>query len=328
MNFDSKIYLAGHKGLVGSAILRTLQKNGYKNILTSDFEYLDLRNQKDVEMFFQTKLPEYVFLAAAKVGGIKANSDFPAQFIYDNLMIQNNIIHNAYKFGVKKLLFLGSSCIYPKNCSQPIKEEYLLTGELEKTNEFYALAKIAGLKMCEAYNREYGTNFISCMPTNLYGPNDNFDLNSSHVLPALIAKFLKAKETNAQSVVIWGSGKPMREFLFVDDLAEALVFLMQNYDSNETINVGTGEDISILDLANLIAELVGFSGSLIFDQTKPDGTMRKVLDVSKINNLGWRAKTSLCEGILKTIEWYVTNNKKDLECCKQKENTKHQMLIG
>jgi len=328
MNLDSKIYVAGHKGLVGSALIRYLNSHGYKNIIMSRFNQIDLRNQSDVIKFFEKERPEYVFLAAAKVGGIKANSDYPAQFIYDNLMIQSNIIHNSYKFGVKTLLFLGSSCIYPKNCFQPIKEEYLLSGLLEPTNEYYAIAKIAGLKMCEAYNKQYGTNFISCMPTNLYGPNDNFDLESSHVLPALIAKFYKAKEENLKEVVIWGSGKPMREFLFVEDLAEALIFLMKNYSENSPINIGVGKDITIFDLTKLIRDLIGFKGELVFDSTKPDGTSKKILDVSKMNKLGWQAKTSLKDGILKTIEWYEQNKQKGNSCNFRVKKNDQRMVTG
>lgn len=304
MDLNAKIYVAGHVGLVGSALMRRLQQEGYTNIITRSFHELDLRDQRAVDNFFIEEKPDFVFLAAAKVGGIKANSDFPAQFIHDNLAIEMNVIHSAYKHEVKKLLFLGSSCIYPRLCPQPIKEDYLLTGELEWTNEPYAIAKIAGIKMCQAYNKEYGTMFISCMPTNLYGINDNFNLHTSHVLPALISKFYKAKQENAPHVVIWGSGKPYREFLFVDDLADACVFLMQNYDGNEIVNIGTGVDITIRDLALLIADVVGYKGDLVLDPTKPDGTPRKLLCVDRINSLGWKAKTSLREGIEKTLKWY------------------------
>ncbi|MCL6473234.1 MAG: GDP-L-fucose synthase [Firmicutes bacterium] len=305
LNKNSKIYIAGHRGLVGSAIVRKLKAEGYKNLLLRNSDELDLRDSSAVRDFFESERPEYVFLAAAKVGGIWANSHYPAEFIYDNLTIQLNIIHNAYLFGVKKLLFLGSSCIYPKFAPQPMKEEYLLTGILEPTNEPYAIAKIAGIKMCEAYNRQYGTNFISVMPTNLYGPNDNFDLQNSHVLPALIRKFHEAKVSGAPSVVVWGTGSPRREFLHVDDLADACLFLIQNYGSSELINIGVGEDLTIKELALLIREVVGFEGELEFDSSKPDGMAQKLLDVSKINNLGWRAQIGLRQGIEMTYRWYV-----------------------
>ncbi len=304
---ESKIYVAGHTGLVGSAILRQLKELKYTNILTRSSKELDLRDQKAVNIFFEKEKPEYVFLAAAKVGGIKANMDYPADFIYDNLAIQTNVIHASFKYKVKKLIFLGSSCIYPRMCPQPIKEEYLLTNELEKTNEWYALAKIAGLKMCQAYDKQYGTKFISCMPTNLYGPNDNFDLETSHVLPALIAKFYNAKKNNEQSVTIWGTGSAKREFLHVDDMAKAVIFLMNNYENNMPVNIGTGEDISIKDLAILIKDLIGFKGEIVFDSTKPDGTPRKLLDVRFINNLGWKSSISLKDGIQKTIDWYINS---------------------
>ncbi len=304
MEKNSKIYIAGHKGLVGSAIMRQLVNENFTNIIFRSHTDLDLLNQKEVENFFKEETPEYVFLAAALVGGIEANNNCRAEFIYGNLQIQCNVINSSYLNNVKKLCFLGSSCIYPKLAPQPMKEEYLLDGKLEETNEPYAIAKIAGIKMCESYNRQFGTNYISVMPTNLYGPNDNFDLSSSHVLPALIRKFIEAKESNSPTVKIWGSGKPKREFLFVDDMAEATVFLMQNYNSSEIINIGSGKDISISELAELLKELTRFNGEIIYDSSKPDGTPRKLLDVSKINSLGWTAETSLKEGIKKTIEWY------------------------
>lgn len=304
MNFDAKIYVAGHNGLVGSAIVRCLNQAGYTNIVTRSARELDLRNQQAVKLFFAQEKPAYVFLAAAKVGGIKANMDYKAEFIYDNLMIEANVIHAAYKNGVKKLLFLGSSCIYPRNCPQPIREEYLLTGALEKTNDAYAIAKIAGIMMCQAYHEQYGANFISCMPTNLYGPNDNFDLASSHVLPALISKFYTAKLEGKKEVVVWGTGTPYREFLYVDDLADAVLFLMNHYEGNEIINIGTGQDISIADLAQLIKEEVGFEGNIVFDVTKPDGTPKKLLTIDRIKAVGWEPKTSLREGIRKTVAWY------------------------
>lgn len=305
---DAKIYVAGSNGMVGSAIVRALRAKGYINLIVKSSKELDLKNQQAVRDFFNQEQPEYVFLAAAKVGGIHANNTYPATFIYDNIMIQSNVIQAAYDFNVKKLLFLGSSCIYPKFAPQPIKEEYLLTGSLEPTNEAYAIAKIAGLKMCEFYKKQYGCNFISAMPTNLYGINDNFNLQNSHVLPALLRKFIEAKQNNSSEVVVWGSGTPMREFLFVDDLAEACVFLMQNYNDAETVNIGTGEDVTIKELAETIKKTVGFKGKLVFDATKPDGTPRKLLDVSKINNLGWKHQTNLEEGIQKTLNWIQKNN--------------------
>jgi GDP-L-fucose synthase len=308
MQKNSRIYIPGHTGLVGSALKRNLEGQGYENLICKTKEELDLMDEKTVEEFFGEEKPEYVFLAAAKVGGIKANNDYPADFIYQNLKIQNNIIHNAYKSGVKKLLFLGSSCIYPRECPQPIKEEYLLTGPLEQTNEPYAIAKIAGIKMCQAYNRQYGTKFISVMPTNLYGPNDNFDPETSHVLPALIRRFHEAKENNQKQVVIWGTGKPKREFLYVDDLADACIFLMNNYQNSEIVNIGTGEDLSIKELAEKIKKITGFQGGITHDTTKPDGTPRKLLDVSKLHNLGWQHKTDLEEGIKKTYNWFRRNN--------------------
>lgn len=291
--------------MVGSAIHRKLTELGYTNIITSSRKELNLTNQLAVQSFFSSEKPEYVFLCAAKVGGIKANNEYKADFIYENLMIQSNIISSAKEFGVKKLLFLGSSCIYPKFSQQPIKEEYLLTGELEHTNDAYAIAKIAGIKMCQSYNQQYGTNFISVMPTNLYGYNDNYDLNSSHVLPAMIRKFHEAKINKAYHVEIWGDGTPMREFLFVDDLAEACVYLMNNYNDSEIVNIGTGEDITIKDLASLVKEVVGFKGNILFNTQMPNGTPRKLLDVSKLTNLGWKYKTSLREGIGKTYIDYV-----------------------
>jgi len=304
MDKNSKIYVAGHTGLVGSAIVRCLQKNGYLNLITIDIKDLDLRRQKEVEDFFAEMQPEYVFLSAAKVGGILANNTYPAQFIYDNLMIATHIIHSAFLNNVKKLLFLGSSCIYPKMAAQPIKEEYLLTGSLETTNEAYAIAKITGLELCKFYRREYGCDFISAMPTNLYGINDNFDLENSHVLPALIRKFHEAKITGKEEVVIWGTGTPKREFLYVDDLADALLFLMQHYTGEEAVNIGTGEDTAISCLAQTVKEIVGFNGKIVYDATKPDGTPRKWLDVTKIRNLGWKHNTNLTEGITKVYEWY------------------------
>ena len=307
MKLSAKIYVAGHNGMVGSAICRELINKGYNNLIFKSSEELDLRNQQSVQNFFEQQSPEYVFLSAAKVGGILANSTYKADFIYDNLMIQNNVINSSYNSGVKKLLFLGSSCIYPKMSEQPIKEDYLLSGYLEPSNEPYAIAKIAGLKLCQYYKEQYGCDFISLMPTNLYGINDNFDLNNSHVLPALIRKFHEAKIDKKPYVELWGSGTPMREFLYVDDLAEASVFLMKNYNDSSLVNVGTGKDLSILDLATKIKDIIGFSGEIKWDTSKPDGTPKKLLDVSKINNLGWRAKTSLSEGIKRTYSWYVQN---------------------
>lgn len=305
MQKDSRIYIAGHKGMVGSAILRKLQQLGFTNLITENKDNLNLLNQEQVRNFFLLERPEYVFLCAAKVGGIKANSDFKADFIYENLIIQSNIINCSKLFNVKKLLFLGSSCIYPKLCQQPIKEEYLLTGSLEPTNDAYAIAKIAGIKMCQSYNEQYDTNFISVMPTNLYGYNDNYDLKNSHVLPAMIRKFHEAKINENPHVEIWGDGTPMREFLFVDDLAEACLFLMDNYNDNDIVNIGTGEDITIKDLAYLIKEVVGFKGNILFNSQMPNGTPRKLLDVSKLTNLGWQYKISLKEGIEKTYKEYV-----------------------
>ena len=345
MNRSSKIYIAGHGGLVGSAIWRRLASVGYVNLVGRRSGELDLTRQSDVEAFFAEEKPEYVFLAAAKVGGIMANNTYPAEFIYRNLMIQNNIIHSSWVNGVRKLLFLGSSCIYPKFAPQPMKEEYLLTGELEPTNEPYAVAKIAGIKMCQSYNRQYGTNYISVMPTNLYGPNDNFDLETSHVLPALIRKFhearirmanspeaggmrseaktsnlepltsivsssasnLRPQTSNVPHVTIWGSGKPRREFLYIDDLADACVYLMEHYDGSDIVNIGVGEDISIAEVAELLREITGYEGKVVYDSRKPDGTPRKLLDVSRLHSLGWRAKTGLREGLSRTYEWYKMN---------------------
>lgn len=306
----SKIYIAGHKGLVGSALKRKLESLGYTNLISRTGAELDLRCQQAVENFFAAEKPEYVFLAAARVGGILANDTQPAEFIYDNLAIQTNIIHSSYRNNVRKLLFLGSSCIYPKFAPQPLKEECLLTGALEPTNESYAIAKIAGIKMCKSYNRQYGTNYISVMPTNLYGINDNFDLDTSHVLPALIRKFHEAKTENKAEVEIWGTGRPRREFLYVDDLADACVYLMQNYDFNETgefVNIGTGSDLTILELAELIKTVVGYQGSLKFDPAKPDGTPQKLLDVTRLSGLGWKAKTSLEDGIKATYNWFINS---------------------
>ena len=305
---NSKIYVAGHNGMVGSAIVRRLMYLGYKNLVLKSSKELDLRNSEDVTSFFNKERPKFIFLAAAKVGGILANSNYKADFIFDNLTIQNNVIKNAHLFKVEKLLFLGSSCIYPKNAPQPIKEEYLLTGLLETTNEPYAIAKIAGLKMCQYFREQYGCNFISIMPTNLYGKNDNFDLKTSHVLPALLRKFHDAKLNKENKVEIWGSGNPKREFLHVDDLADACVFLMNNYNQPETINVGTGVDISIKDLALLIKKITGFKGDLEWNSSMPDGTYRKLLDVSKINNLQWKAKINLTDGIKLTYDWYIKNH--------------------
>jgi GDP-L-fucose synthase len=302
MNRDSKIYVAGHRGMVGSAIWRALEAEGYHKLVGRSSKELDLRNQQQVSDFFEKEKPEYVFLAAAKVGGIQANNVYRAEFLYDNLQIQNNIIHSSWQHGVKKLLFLGSSCIYPKMAPQPLKEEYLLSGLLEPTNEPYAIAKIAGIKMCESYRRQYGCNFIAAMPTNLYGPNDNYDLNNSHVLPALIRKMHEAKTSGAAQVEIWGSGTPLREFLHVDDLAAACLFLMQNYNEELFVNVGFGEDVSIRELADLVKEAVGFEGELVFNTEKPDGTPRKLMDSTRINAMGWKAKITLQAGIKTTYE--------------------------
>ena len=310
MNKQDKIYIAGHRGMVGSAILRNLEAAGYSNFVLRTSSELDLRNQQAVADFFEAEKPDYVFLAAAKVGGIIANNTYRADFIYENMMIQSNVIHQAYVHQVKKLLFLGSSCIYPKMAPQPLKEEYLLTGLLEPTNEPYAIAKIAGIKMCDAYRSQYGCNFISVMPTNLYGPNDNYDLNNSHVLPALLRKFITAKNSGAPSVNMWGTGSPKREFLHADDLAAACVYLMQTYDAEGLVNIGVGEDISILELAQLVQKIVGYEGTIQTDPSKPDGIPRKLMDVSKLAALGWKAQISLEEGIqrvyeeIKDKEWF------------------------
>lgn len=309
MEKNSRIYVAGHRGLVGSAIVRNLKANGFTNIVTRTHAELDLTNQADVRKFFEEERPEYVFLAAAKVGGIHANNTYPADFIYDNLMIQNNLIKAAHDFKVTKLLFLGSTCIYPKMAPQPIKEEYLLTGALEETNEAYAVAKIAGLEMCKFFKRQYGDNFISCMPTNLYGPNDNFDLKSSHVLPALIRKFHEAKVNRAETVEVWGTGTPLREFIYVDDMAAACVFLMENYDGEQHVNIGTGEEVSIRQLGETVKEVVGFEGELVFNTDMPDGTPRKLTTVDKLHGLGFMHKVSLNEGIRMAYEWFLENYK-------------------
>lgn len=312
---NNKIYLAGHAGMVGSAIHRQLVRKQYSNIITKNLSELDLTRQSDVEEFFQKERPGIVIVAAAKVGGILANDMFRAEFIYENLMIESNIIQAAFKYNVQKLIFLGSSCIYPKLAPQPLKEEYLLSGYLEYTNEPYAIAKIAGIKLCENYYRQYGCNYYSVMPTNLFGVNDNFNLNTSHVLPALIRKFHEAKVKSQPEVVVWGSGTPKREFLYVDDLAEAIVFLLEKVNADDLyksgisqINIGMGEDLTISELATIISEVIGYSGKIVYDASKPDGTPRKLLDVSRINNLGWKAKTDLKSGIKKTYEWYLTKN--------------------
>ncbi len=302
----AKIYVAGHRGMVGSAIVRKLEKEGYTNIITRGSKELDLRNQQAVADFFADEKPDYVFLAAAKVGGIIANNTYRGEFLYDNLMIQNNIIHNSYLNGVKKLMFLGSSCIYPKMAPQPLKEEYLLTGPLEPTNEPYAIAKIAGIKMCDAYRDQYGCNFVSVMPTNLYGYNDNYHPENSHVLPALIRKFHEAKVDGKDKVTIWGTGSPMREFLFADDLAEACFYLMENYNEPGLVNIGTGEDVTIKDLALTVKEVVGFDGELEFDTSKPDGTPRKLMDVNKLHSFGWKHKVELKEGIAYAYQDFLT----------------------
>jgi GDP-L-fucose synthase len=321
MDPNSKIYIAGHLGMVGSALWRNLKNRGYENLIGRSIDELDLTNQTAVERFFESERPEYVFLAAAKVGGIQANDQHRGDFIYVNLAIQTNVIQAAYKSGVKKLLFLGSSCIYPRDCPQPIKEEYLLTGPLEQTNEPYAIAKIAGLKLCESYNRQYGTNYLSVMPTNLYGPNDNFDLETSHVLPALIRKFVEAKRDSQPCVTVWGTGKVRREFLHVDDAADACVYLMKNVSAGDLeragtvrnlyhINVGTGQDVSIAELAIMIKDVVGYGGDISFDASKPDGTKQKLLNVGQMERLGWRARTALRDGLQQTIGWYVLSTTK------------------
>ncbi|AQS03696.1 GDP-L-fucose synthase [Clostridium beijerinckii] len=307
MNKDSKIYVAGHKGLVGSAIVRGLKDKEYRNIIGKTHEELDLMDSLAVDEFFRTEKPEYVFLAAAKVGGIHANSTYPADFIFQNLQIQNNIIGSAHKYGVKKLMFLGSSCIYPKMCPQPIKEEYLLSGYLEETNEGYALAKISGLKMCQFFNKQYGTNYISVMPTNLYGPYDNFSGVNSHVMPALIRRFHEAKINNATEVVVWGSGMPLREFLYSEDMADACIYLMETYEGNEFFNIGTGKELTIKELAELIKETVGYDGEIVWDSTKPDGTPRKLLDVSRLEKAGWKYKVELKDGVRMAYKWFLEN---------------------
>jgi GDP-L-fucose synthase len=307
MNKDSKIYLAGHAGMAGSAIYRKLKNEGYTNTVTRTHKELDLTNQQQTQEFFQKERPEYVILAAAKVGGIKAHLTYPADFAYINTMIESNVIKASYDYGVKKLLFLGSSCIYPRNCPQPIKEEYLLTGPLEPTNEAYAIAKITGLKMCQYFNSQYGTNFISVTLSNLYGPNDNFDLEASSVLPALLRKFHEAKTNKKTYVEVWGTGNQRREFLYVDDLADAILHLMNNYKENESMNVGTGEDLTIKELAQLLKEVVGFEGEIRFDTTKPDGIPRRLLDVTRLHNTGWRHKIELKEGLKLTYQWFNEN---------------------
>lgn len=307
MELNAKVYVAGHRGLVGSAIVRKLEEKGYTNLIYRTSKELDLRNNNQVCTFFIEEKPEYVFLAAAKVGGILANNDYPADFIRDNLLIQTNVIDAAYQNGIKKLLFLGSTCIYPKYAQQPMNEDSLMTGVLEPTNEAYAIAKISGIKMCEAYNKQYGTNYISVMPTNLYGPNDNFDLETSHVLPALIRKFHEAKIVSSPTVEVWGTGTPRREFLYSDDLADATVYLMNTYDGNQFINIGVGKDISIKDLAAKVKEVVGFEGQIVFNTTKPDGTPRKLVDVTRLNELGWQAPTSLDKGLTNAYSWFLNN---------------------
>ncbi len=309
MNLRSRIYVAGHRGLVGSAITRALRKAGYRNLAVRTHKQLDLTRQSKVEKFFSTEKPEYVFLAAARVGGIMANNTYRADFIRENLEIQTNVIDSAYRAGVKKLLFLGSTCIYPRECPQPMKEEYLLTGKLEPTNEPYAVAKIAGIIMCQSYHRQYGTNFISVMPTNLYGPEDNFNLETSHFIPAIIAKAHEAKARGRKEIIVWGTGRPLREFLHVDDAADACLFLMKRYHQSEIINIGVGKEATIKELVELVCEVVGFRGRIVFDRTKPDGMPRKLVDVSRITRLGWKAKISLREGIKSTYQWYLEQRK-------------------
>jgi len=310
MNLESKIYVAGHRGLVGSAIVRNLQEKGYHNLVFRTSKELDLTNSNQVDSFFQEQRPDYVFLAAAKVGGIAANNDYPAEFIRDNLMIQTNVIDAAHRNRVKKLLFLGSTCIYPRLAEQPMREDSLLTGELEPTNEPYAIAKIAGIKMCQSYNRQYGTNFISIMPTNLFGPNDNFDLTSSHVLPALIRKFHEAKNAQAETVEVWGTGTPKREFLYSDDLADAAIYLMNTYNGNDLVNIGVGRDISIKELAEKVGKTVGYEGEIVFNTSKPDGTPRKLVDVSRLKSLGWEAKIPLDDGLKMAYDWFLEQTEK------------------
>ncbi|MGE6203812.1 GDP-L-fucose synthase [Guptibacillus hwajinpoensis] len=307
MRKEDRIFVAGHRGLVGSAIVRRLEQAGYNNLVKKTSKELDLRNKHDVDQFFQNETIDIVFLAAAKVGGIIANNDYPADFIRDNLLIQTNVITSAFEAGITRLLFLGSTCIYPKFAPQPMKEEYLLTGELEETNEPYAIAKIAGIKMCQSYNRQYGTNYISVMPTNLYGTHDNFDLQSSHVLPALLRKCHEAKESGNPTIEVWGSGKPRREFLYSDDLADACVYLMETYEGNEIVNIGVGKDISISELVEKIKGVVGYEGEIVYNTDKPDGTPRKLVDVTKLQSLGWQASTTLEDGLSETYRWYLEN---------------------
>lgn len=314
MEKEAKIYVAGHRGLVGSAIVRGLKVKGYTNIIGKTHKELDLMDSVAVEKFFKEERPEYVFLAAAKVGGIYANSTYPADFIFENLQIQQNVIGNAFKYKVKKLMFLGSSCIYPKMCPQPIKEEYLLSGYLEETNEGYALAKISGLKMCQFFNKQYGTNYISVMPTNLYGPYDNFSGVNSHVMPALIKRFHEAKINGDKEVIVWGSGKPLREFLYSEDMADACIYLMETYKGNDFFNIGTGKELTIKDLAELIKETVGYEGKIVWDSSKPDGTPRKLLDVSRLEKAGWKYKVELKDGIKMAYNWFLENYEKQREC--------------
>jgi GDP-L-fucose synthase len=307
MHKSTKIYVAGHRGLVGSAIVRRLQSDGYTNLIMRTSRELDLREQTEVRRFFAEERPEYVILAAARVGGILANDSYPADFIYDNLMMEANVVDAAYRSGVKKMLALGSTCIYPKMAPQPLREDYLLTGPLEPTNEWYAVAKIAGIKLCQAYRRQYGCNFIAAMPTNLYGPGDNFDLEKSHVMPAMIRKFHEAKISGADSVTLWGSGKPKREFLHVDDMADACVYLLHHYDGEDIVNIGVGEDLEISELAEIVRTVVGFAGEIVYDASKPDGTPRKLVDAGRINRLGWRARIGLQTGIEQTYQWFLDN---------------------
>ena len=311
MEQTDKIFIAGHRGLVGSAIQRNLHKKGFNNIVTRGREQMDLCDQSAVFRFLQDERPDYVVVAAAKVGGIHANNTYRAEFIYSNLMVQSNLIHGSYLAGVKRLLFLGSSCVYPRDCPQPMKEEHLLTGPLEKTNEPYAIAKIAGIRMCDAYNDQYGTDYVSVMPTNLYGINDNFDLDTSHVIPALIRKFHEAKVSSAESVVVWGSGKPLREFMYVDDLADACVFILQKQGLRDMVNIGTGQEVSIRELAELVGEAVGFEGELVFDADKPDGTPRKLLDCSRLQALGWKPKIQLREGLQLAYQGFLAHLDKE-----------------